>query len=481
MKTESKNEAAVIKTQDASDFVRYAMKRYGNEVNYNRALPRIEDGLKPIQRFLLWSSLDMGGDKFVKSAKITGHCIASYSPHADAATYGSMVNMVNETYPYFEPQGNFGGPTTEAAAPRYTEARIHPMARKMMVDLPDMKVIPYEDNYDDTKKQPVFLPCLIPNILLNSSLGIGLAISTKFPGFNLGEVSDALITYLKTNDIEKAVKKVLAPDDKKCKILSESEIETLIKTGCGSVLWECDYHIEQLKKRKAVVITGYCPEFSVKSFLKRCEKMKDEDEIYTIRNETSAKNGDRIVIEFDNEDVVPKIVKLLRKKITYKMTCLVEENGEPNAKTMGVGDILTTWTEIRKKIVIATIAEQMQHLQERKSRESLKLKVVLDLPKLLKCLEAVDTESELMKQFVMSQDEAKMILDMRVDNLKNSDTEKLKKKIIELESEIATLQADANNPSKVMIEQVGDFVKYMKKEFPELLARKSTVLKEGVI
>lgn len=476
-----KKEDTSTKTQNASDFVRYAIKRYGNEVNFNRALPRIEDGLKPIQRFLLWSCLDLGGDKFVKSAKITGHCIASYSPHADAATYGSMVNMVNETYPYFEPQGNFGGPTTEAAAPRYTEARIHPMNKRMMTDLPDLKVVPYEDNYDDTKKQPVYLPCLIPNILLNSSLGIGLATSTKFPGFNMGEISDALITYLKTSDLEKAVAKILAPDDKKCKILPESEISELIKTGIGSIVWECDYHIEQLKKRKALVITGYCPEFSVKSFLKRCEKMKDSDEIYTIRNETSSKNGDRIVVEYDDEAAVPKIVKLLRKKIGYKMNCLVEENGEPSAKVMGVGDIIRNWTSFRKNTVITAINEQVRHLTERRAREALKLKVASDLPKLIKCLEASNTEAELMKLFVMTSEEAQMILDMRVDSLKNSDVEKLKKRIAELDVEITELQNSANSPEKVMIEQVTDFIKYMKKEFPTILARKSIVQKEGVV
>jgi len=458
----------------AIDFVKFAMKHYGEEVMLNRALPRLEDGLKPVQRLLFWSSMDIGGDRFVKSAKIAGHCIASYSPHGEKAAYDSMVRMVNERYPLMEGQGNFGGATTEAASARYTEARIHPLARKISADLPDWKSVPYEKNYDDTKDQPEYLPTSLPLILLNSSSGIAMAITSKFPGFAAEEVAAAVDTYFKTSSGKKAASCITAPDSSGGQILSsKEEIKTLLSTGEGAVVYECAHHIEQRAKTKALVVTGYVPEFSVSAFLKKCADMQETGEVNATRNETSAKNGDRIIVEFSSDEALVKLKKMLSKKVTYKMTCLVPTDNGPKPMTLGIEEIITKWCELRKKLVASTIQHELVQIQSVLNRENLKLKIISDVKNLLLLLQKDDADALIMKHFSLTEEELSFILSMKIDSLKKASVDAQKAKIKGLETQKEALTESAKTPEKTARSQSLAAAKWMADNMPSSYKRSS--------
>lgn len=467
--------AAAVVDQQAIDFVKKAMKHYGDEVIQNRALPRLEDGLKPIQRLLLWSCVDLNTSKFIKSAKITGHCIASYSPHGEMAAYGSLVSMVNERHPLIEGQGNFGGATTEAASARYTESRIHPLARRMITDLPDMSSVPYEKNYDDTKDQPQFLPTLLPLLLLNSSTGIAMAITSKFPGFNLLEVAAGVLEYLAKGDEKKAAKQIKAPDGFSCSLLSsKEEVQALLDTGIGQLHYECAHNLEKRDGRRLLVITGYPPEFSVSGLLSKCAELQDSGVIEAVRNETSGDNGDRIVIEYRDESAVEKVQKLLRKKISYRMNCLYESDVGLTPKAVGVADVLRDWVAARKRTIHATLAASIVSQDTAIARENAKLKACDHLDDVFSALKADgDFSANLQKMAGLSAEEAQIICDMRVESLKKASAEDIRKKISDMQSVRSQTEADLNAVDAYMARQIKAFMSWVKSDYPDLLQRKT--------
>ena len=468
-------QASVVVGQSAVEFVRRAMKHYGDEVIQNRALPRLEDGLKPIQRLLLWSCVDLSTTRFIKSAKITGHCIASYSPHGEIAAYGSLVGMVNERHPLVEGQGNFGGATTEAASARYTESRIHPLARRLITDLPDMAVVPYEKNYDDTKDQPRYLPGLLPMLLLNSSTGIAMAITSKFPGFSILEVAAAVLEYLANGNEKKAARHIKAPDGNICNLLStKEEVAELLATGCGQLLYECKYHLDKKGDRKLIVITGYAPEFSVSGFLAKCGELQDSGIIEATRNETSGANGDRIVIEYRSDEAYEKVRKLLRKKVSYRMNCLYEDGGSLIPKQVGVADVIRDWVAVRRKTVAATLAASLKRQDEDIKREAAKLNACLNLEAVFAALRAEgDFRQNLQKLAGLDDFEAGIVCEMRVEALKKASAEALRNKITDMQTARATTVTDLSNVDAYLIRQIKAFMSWLKAEYPDLLLRKT--------
>jgi DNA gyrase/topoisomerase IV subunit A len=466
--------AAVVE-QSAVDFVRRAMKHYGDEVIQNRALPRLEDGLKPIQRLLLWSCVDLSTSKFIKSAKITGHCIASYSPHGEIAAYGSLVGMVNERHPLVEGQGNFGGATTEAASARYTESRIHPLARRLITDLPDMSVVPYEKNYDDTRDQPRYLPGILPMLLLNSSTGIAMAITSKFPGFSILEVAAAVLEYLSSGNEKKASRHIKAPDGNACTLLSsKEEVAELLAAGCGQLLYECKHHLDKKGDRKLIVITGYTPEFSVSGFLSKCGELQDAGVIEATRNETSGANGDRIVIEYRSDEAYEKVRKLLRKKISYRMNCLYEDGDSLVPKQVGVADVIRDWVAVRRKTVAAMLRASLARQDEDIKREAAKLKACVNLDAVFAALQSDgDFRQNLQKLAGLDEFEAGIVCEMRVEALKKASAQALGNKITDMQTARASTETDLNNIDAYLIRQIKAFMTWLKNEYPDLLLRKT--------
>jgi DNA gyrase subunit A len=467
----------VLRTQSASSFVREAMKRYGEEVILNRSLPRIEDGLRPVQRLLFWSCMDLAKSRFIKSAKIAGHCIASYSPHGEKAAYDSLVRMVRERYPLAEGQGNFGSATTSAASARYTESRIHPFGLKMVAELDDFSVIPYEKNYDDTLDQPKFLPCVVPNILLNPSSGVAVAITSKIAGFNLAEVISALRVYLSTQDVNLALREFHGPDVGKCTVLSsEEEVRAVIETGDGCIEYECAYSLEERRGKKMLVISGYAPEFSIGGFLSKCEALQDLGIVEAIRNETSESNGDRIVVEYVNEDAYDKLIKLVRKKVSYKFNVLVEENGGLAPRMLGVGGIIERWLEIRRDLVKKTIERNIAEMRTHIHRESTKLRAISDRKALLRAIESdLPFDAALKNEVGLESEDAAIVAKMPLDSLRKANVDKVRAQIKTLIDRCDAMGTDLTRIDEVILGQLGSFFDWVSKELPHMVARQTVL------
>lgn len=471
------NKEFEMKEQSTAKFLEEAIVRYGTEVIINRALPRIEDGLKPVQRMIIWSARDLDSDnKFVKSAKMASHTIGTYSPHGEEGTYKVMVNMVNSKCPLLEGRGNFGSTTTPPGHMRYTEARLSPLVRKICTDLTDLKVIPYEPNYDDSCQQPVYLPIAVPMILLNDTSGIAVALASKIPSFNLTEVAAACIKYLETKDIKKAVAKLVAPDQTECTIISPPEdVKTLLMNGQGALEYECIYSIAKTKRGYSLIITGCPPEFAPLNFLERCDRLCDDGVIDAARNETS--ENIRLVVEYSNPEVFKAVLRpMLRKRVTYHFNIVFEKDGKKYVEQANIERILSAWTAVRHKTLTASFKTELKSLEFDKSREHVKLKAVLDLQKVFQALEAVgDLKGNLQKLLDVTADEAEMIAAMSVESLKRANQGALKIKIAAIETKIASIQHKLANVDDEIISQIKEVVTWAKSKHPELLERKTII------
>lgn len=461
--------------QSASHFVRQAMKRYGEEVILNRSLPRLEDGLRPVQRLLFWSCRDIASERFIKSAKITGHCIASYSPHGEKAAYDSLVRMVTERYPLAEGQGNFGSATTMPASARYTESRLHPFGRKLIGDLPDIQVVPYEKNYDDSLDQPVYLPCVLPNILLNPGVGVAVAITSKIAGFNLAEVAAAVREYLESGDPDKAIKRITAPDNLACKILSpKKEIKNLIKTGEGTLEYECIYSIQTRGSRNLLIVSGYAPEFSVSGFLSKCGALQDQGLVEAVRNETSETNGDRIVVEYRDAAAKDRLIKLLRKKVSYKFNVLVQDGEGIVPRQMGCGDIIKQWCEVRRNTVKATINKAISDQETALKRERAKYAACSNRDGLFRALDDPgDFRAALIRELGIDSEDADIIARMQVETLKKASATDIAKNITAMSARLDATSAKLGDIDGEIVSQINALMRWVKSEYPDLLSRKT--------
>jgi DNA gyrase subunit A len=461
--------------QSASVFLEKALFSYGNEINQNRAFPRLEDGLKPIQRLIIWATRDCGAEaKFVKSAQIAGHTIAHYSPHGDAAAYQSMVNMVNTRYPLVTGRGNFGSISTSAAAARYTEAHLSAFIRKVATDLPDLAVVPYEPNYNEQKTQPVYLPTTIPLILLNGYQSIGYALKGEMPGFNLAEVISAVLKLIETKDEKKALARLAGPDHAQCRLLSDKKsVQALLASGEGALEYECLYSVEKAKKGYRMSITGYVPEFNLSGFLEKCGKMQDEGVIDYVRNATSADNGDLILVEYSSPEILQsKLLPLLRKKINYAFNLIFERNGKLVPELAGIGKILTEWLEVRRQTVAATLQASLRDLAAALSREEAKLKAVLNLKEVFKALEQDgDFRENLKNNLKFNDQEAAIIAEMRVEALKKASGSDIKDRINKLQETQKSIQYRLDNVDGEISNQLKELANWAKKETPDLYNR----------
>jgi DNA gyrase/topoisomerase IV subunit A len=465
--------------QNIGSFIKEAMYRYGTEVIENRALPRIEDGLKPGQRHVIWATHKLNTNHFVKCAKVVGLTIAEYSPHGDIATYGTLVNMIRSRYTPFTGQGNFGCELTSAASQRYSECKLSPFFKLFSTNLPDVDVVPYEKNFDETRDQPVYLPTLLPYLLLFGSEGIAVATTCKIPEFNMKEICEALATYILSKDINKALKKIKAPDGFDCTLVStKAEVDALFKSGDGTLEYECRHTlVANGKKGFLLTITGYTPEFPLESFLSRCGKLSDEDVIDFVRNETSAKNGKKIILAFkDKATYDKKILPMLRKKINYKFNVLFPKDGGLRPKLCSLANIIEDWVAIRKNTIMATLVKKEEDLQKLLSKEEAKRKAILNLDDIFKALKSdIDFKVYLQDKLKLTLEQAIYISDMRVEALKKATLLDAETQIVKLNNNIAEVISTKKDIDSVIIEQIKTLVSWVNKNVPEFMTRKIIV------
>lgn len=468
----------IISSQTIERYMTDAMTEYGLEVVENRAIPRVEDGLKPVQRAIVWGSHEMKAFKFIKSARIVGKVLGDYHPHGDGSVYDALVNLVNAPYQVMEGHGNFGGIMSPAAASRYTEAKLSDFVRKLATDTPDLSVVPTNPNYDDRKTIPKFLPTRVPLLLLNGSSGIAVAISTRIPSHNLHNVTKAIISYLKTGKEENLIKYVAHPDSEHCEILStKKDIVDLYKNGEGTVEYQCRFHQENKRGFKQAVITGYVPEFGLSNFLTKCARLQDEDIIEFVRDETSSTNGDRIVVAYKDQALFDKkVLPLMRKKLSYKFNVLVPSGDAVKVQKLTLKDVVDYWLDARRKTIADTLNAQINALNAKLSREQAKELAVSKIDLVVRALKSKKPfVDELQRLVGLTQEQAQVVAAMRIDALRKYTKDEILAKINDINASIAGLQEKLKDIDKEIIDQLYDIIHWAKQKDPTLLDVKTQV------
>ena len=432
--------------------------RYSMSVLIDRALPDVRDGLKPVNRRILYA-MNKNGWKAphatVKSARIVGEVMGKYHPHGDSSIYESMVNLAQPwkmRYTLVEGQGNFGSMDgDEAAASRYTEARMDKVGAELLADI-DKNTVDFRDNFDGTEQEPVVLPAAVPNILLNGQMGIAVGMATNIPPHNLGEVVDATVAQIDNPDItlEELMKHVKGPDfPTGAEVYGGAPMKQAYATGRGSVTIRAVTSIEERKNgRFNIVITEVPYGMSKEGFVDKVRELvmaKKLDHIADARDE-SARGKVRVVVELKKDAFPKKILNQLYKmtglQSTFHYNVLALVDGiQP--KVMGLKEILAEFIKHRQKVIRRrteydlTKAKERAHILEG-------LKIALDhIDEVIKTIRESydDADKRLMERFGLSEVQAAAILAMQLRRLQGLERDKIENELNELHELIKKLEA----------------------------------------
>jgi len=443
-----------------------SMLPYAEFVILDRALPRVEDGLKPVQRRILYTMYEMGltPDKpHKKSARIVGDCMGKYHPHGDSSVYDAMVRMAqpfNMRLTLVNGHGNFGSVDGDpAAAMRYTEARLEPLAIELLKDL-DKETVPFSFNFDDSLLEPDLLPAKYPNLLVNGANGIAVGLATNIPTHNLGEVIDGCCAFIDDNRISlsEIMKIIPGPDFSTGGYVIANELKQAYETGKGKITMRAKYAVEQGEYGKKLIVITELPYQTNKAELLRKIMLLREDKKELLSGiseivDESDRTGMRAVIAVKKEADVDAILKILFKytdlECTFGINMVAIAGGKP--KQLGLLEIIRYYTNYQRTLVVRRCKFE---LKEAKARchilEGLIIGVhnVDEVVKIIKNAENTgDARKKLMERFELSEKQAQAILDLRLARLAKLEIYKLEKELEELKKRIAWLEKVLNDKS----------------------------------
>ena len=437
---------------------------YAMSVIASRALPDVRDGLKPVQRRVLYSMIELnnGPDKpHRKCARIVGDTMGKYHPHGDSSIYGSLVNMAQEwstRYPLVDGHGNFGSEDGDgAAAMRYTEARLSKISMEMLADI-NKDTVDFVPNFDETEKEPTVLPSRYPNLLVNGTSGIAVGMATNIPPNNLREVVDAVVKLIDTRvnedrdtDMEEVLQIITAPDFPTGGIiLGTRGSEEAYRTGRGKVRVRAVTDIETLPNGKSQIIVTELPYMVNKARLiekiAELHKEKKIDGITDLRDESN-REGTRIVIELRRDANANVILNLLYKHTqmqdTFGIIMLALVNNEP--KVLNLLEMLKLYLKHQEDVVTRRTKYDLNKAEER-DHILQGLLIALDhIDEVIRIIRSSRNtqaaKENLMERFELSDPQAQAIVDMRLRALTGLEREKLENEHKELMAKIAELKA----------------------------------------
>ena len=409
---------------------------YAMSVIVGRALPDVRDGLKPVQRRILYAMYEMGltsNKPYRKCARIVGDVLGKYHPHGDSAVYDALVRMAQDftmRYPLIDGQGNFGSlDGDEPAAMRYTEARLTKIAEEMLEDI-DKDTVDFVPNFDNTLKEPSVLPSKIPNLLINGSSGIAVGMATNMPPHNLTEICDAIIAFINNPDIsiEDLAKIVRGPDfPTGGEIVGVEGIIEAYKTGRGRIVVRGKVEFE----KRAIVIKEIPYSVNKARLVEKiAELIKDGklEEVKTVRDE-SDREGIRIVVELrgDAKTALNKLLTFTNLQTTFGIINLALVNGEP--KILNLKDLIFEYVKYRREIIRKRTEFELKKAKERLHIvEGLK-KAVEDIDNVVNLIKTSESPKQakerLIKRYSLSERQAEAILQMRLQKLTNMEIETL--------------------------------------------------------
>jgi DNA gyrase subunit A len=472
------HEVDLQKTMEKS-YIDYAMS-----VIASRALPDVRDGLKPVQRRVLYSMIELnnGPDKpHRKCARIVGDTMGKYHPHGDSSIYGALVNMAQDwstRYPLVDGHGNFGSVDGDgAAAMRYTEARLSKISMEMLADI-NKDTVDFQPNFDETEREPVVLPARYPNLLVNGTSGIAVGMATNIPPHNLREVIGAVVKIIdniieedRDTTIEELLEIVKGPDfPTGATILGTRGIEEAYRTGRGKIRVRAVTNIETLPNGKSRIVVTELPYLVNKArLIEKIAELVREKKIdgITDLNDHSSREGMRICIDLRKDANANVVLNQLYKHTQLQdtfgviMLCLVAVNGSLQPKVLTLPEMLKYYLAHQEDVVTRRTKYDLNKAQERAHILEGLLKALDNIDEVIRIIRSSRSvqvaKQELMDRFELTDVQAQAIVDMRLRALTGLEREKLEAEYAELMEKIRKLKAilaDRNTLLRVIREEI---------------------------
>lgn len=441
---------------------------YAMSVIISRALPDVRDGLKPVQRRILYAMYEMGlkaDAKFRKSAAVTGEVLGKFHPHGDAPVYEALVRMAQDfslRYPLIKGQGNFGSIDGDPpAAQRYTECKLSKIGEEMLKDI-EKNTVDFAPNYDGTRKEPIVLPSPIPQLILNGSLGIAVGMATNIPPHNLSEVCDALIYLIdhpkaQTQDLFKFIKGPDFPTGGE--IFDQKGIIEAYSQGKGPILVRGKAEIVESQKGRYQILIEEIP-FQVQksALLEQFSNLVSEKKIEGIKDirDESDKEGLRIVIELSRDAQPQKILNQLYKfsdlQKIFHLNILALVNGiEP--RVLNLADLLNYFILHRKEVVLRRTKFDLEKAKERNHILEGLQKLIGNIDEAIRIIKGSENREEakkrLMKHFKLDEIQANAILETKLASLAKLERRKIEEELKEIKEKIKELDAILKSPQKI--------------------------------
>ena len=470
-----------------------SMLPYSEYVILDRALPRVEDGLKPVQRRILYDMLIQGltpDQEFRKCANVVGDVLGKFHPHGDSSVYGALARMAQDFVMgerLIEGHGNFGSIDGDSpAAYRYTECRLTPLSMELMKDL-DKDCVNFSLNFDDRLKEPDYMPGCFPNLFVNGAMGIAVGLATNIPTHNLGEMIDGCIAYIDNPNItvDEMFKYIKGPDfPTGGTICATNEMREAYLTGRGKVPIRAVFHTEDEKNGKTnIVITEIPYQVNKADMLKSIgdlkEKMKDELAAITEIADESNSEGVRAVITLKKDADVDNIIAILLKhtdmQINFNYNVVAIANGSP--KQLGLLDYLNYYTKFQLDVIVRRTKFDLARAEARAHIVEGLCIAIQNIDEVIRIIKTsastADAKTKLMSRFGLTDVQTQAILDMRLSRLTNLETQKLQEELAQLRKNIAEYNAILASEAKQY--------KVIKKEMLEIKAKYATERKTKIV
>jgi len=462
-------------SRSVAEFTEQAYLNYAMYVIMDRALPNIADGLKPVQRRIVYAMSELGlkaSAKPKKSARTVGDVLGKYHPHGDSACYEAMVLMAQPfsyRYPLITGQGNWGSPDDPKsfAAMRYTEAKMSAYANTLLTEL-GQGTVDWQDNFDGSLQEPVTLPARLPNILLNGTTGIAVGMATDIPPHNLNEVVRAAIRLLKNPElsVKQLTQSIPAPDLPTYAeiITSKKDLQAMYETGRGSYKMRATFHIDP-KEKNLVIIDALPYQVSGNKIQEQIARLMTDKKlpwVVDIHDESDHENPCRIVLELkstrvDVERVMSHLFASTDLESNYRVNMnMIGLNGKPQVKNLK--EILEEWLVSRRSVVTRRVQFRLDKIDKRLHILAGLLIAYLHIDEVIRIIrEEDDPKATLMQDYDLSDIQANAILDIRLRQLAKLEEIELRSEQDELKAERAKLQEYLDNPeslTRLMIDEL---------------------------
>lgn len=482
---ENNNKDKNIQEREITEELRESYLDYAMSVIVSRALPDVRDGLKPVQRRILWSMWETGlthSSKFRKSANVVGNTMAHYHPHGDSSIYDAMARLAQDfsmRYTLVDGQGNWGSIDGDSpAAMRYTECRLSKIAEELLVDI-EKETVDWDPNYDNSKKEPRFLPAKLPNLLLNGTMGIAVGMATSIPPHNAAELADAII-YLSENpeaNVSDLMKYIPGPDFPTGGIVYDKKsIEEAYSTGKGAITMRGVAQIEERKNGSyQIVVTEIPYQVNKSDFVTKIAELVQDKRIEGVRDlrDESDRDGLRVVVELKQDAPPQKILNQLyqytelQKNFYFNVLALVDGI---KPQVLSLKDVLEAYIMHRKMVVRRRTEFDLKKAEERAHILEGLVKALDAIDKIIatikKSKDKENAAENLVKNFKLTPIQAQAILEMRLQTLAALERNKIEAELAEKLKMINEFKTILKYPKKI-IEIIQKELGDIKKSFPD--------------